>query len=350
MSEPTAVPASILAGVERFQRRRDVDLAAAFAKDADEERLLDRLNDVLAPAAEADLLDLEERLPTLHVVGAPRSGTTLLHQVVASGLEVGYVNNLVAAFWRAPVYGIALSRKLALDELGSSFESSFGRTRGIREPHEFGYFWNGHLRYPDLSEQPAGHEETIDWPHLRRVLLNMAHASGRPMVFKPMLLVWHLEKMVEQMPLTCYVWIRREQKQTALSLLSMRRAMFGGFDGWSSLRPGGPDWLADEPPWRQVAAQVVALERVLESAFARLGEESMLVLRYEELCAAPRTALERIRDLLGSKGFAPALRDVDLPSFTERHSGLEAEFGSRVEEALAHFADVPAQAKPAGGA
>ncbi|HXH95706.1 MAG TPA: sulfotransferase, partial [Gaiellaceae bacterium] len=233
----------------------------AFAKDPDEERFLERLNEILAPGAEADLLDLDEAFPTLHVVGAPRSGTTLLYQVVASGLEVGYVNNLVAAFWRAPVYGIRLSRKLGLDELGSSFASGFGRTRGVQEPHEFGYFWNGHLRYPDMSERPSEHEETIDWLNLRRVLLNMAHASGRPMAFKPMLLVWHLERMAELMPRTCYVWIRREQRQTALSLLAMRQALFGTLDEWASLRPGGPGWLADEPPWRQVAAQVVALER-----------------------------------------------------------------------------------------
>jgi Sulfotransferase family len=340
----------MLGRVDRFQRRQDADLAATFAKDPAEERLLERLNDVLAPHAEHDLLELDERWPTLHVVGAPRSGTTLLHQLVASGLEVGYVNNLVAAFWRAPVYGIGLSRKLRLDELRSSFESGFGRTRDIQEPHEFGYFWNDHLRYPDLSERPDGHEETIDWPHLRRVLLNMADASGRPMAFKPMLLVWHLEKMVEQMPRTCYVWIRREQKQTALSLLAMRRALFASVDHWVSLRPHGPDWLAHEPPWRQVAAQVVALERVLERAFERLGEESMLVLRYEELCASPRAALERVRDLLGSKGFAPDLRDFEFPPFAERRSELEGEFGARVEEALEDFTRVPAEARPPGGA
>jgi Sulfotransferase family len=337
----------MLAPVDRFRRRRDAHLVGAFAKDPHEERLLERLNEILAPYAEADLLDLDETYPTLHIVGAPRSGTTLLYQVVASGLEVGYVNNLVAAFWRAPVYGIGLSRKLGLDEPRSSFASGFGRTDGVQEPHEFGYFWNDHLRYPDLSEQPRGHEETIDWAHLRRVLLNMAHASGRPMTFKPMLLLWHLERMAELMPRTCYVWIRREQRQTALSLLAMRQALFGTLDEWASLRPGGPDWLADEPPWRQVAAQVVALERVLERAFARLRGESMLVLRYEELCASPRDVLERIRDLLGSKGFEPALRECSLPELTERRSELEDEFGSRVDEALEHFESVPAE--PVGG-
>jgi hypothetical protein len=315
-------------------------LQGAFAKDSEAEQFLEKLNEILAPHAESDLHDLEEEQPTLHIIGAPRSGTTLLHQVVASGLEVGYVNHLVAAFWRAPVYGISLSRKLGLDEPESSFESGFGRTHGIAEPHEFGYFWNDHLRYPDLSERPPGHEDTIDWELLRRVIVNMAHASGRPLVFKPMLLLWHLERMAEQMPRTRYVWIRREQRQTALSLLSMRQGLFGSFDEWASLRPGGAAWLADEPPWRQVAAQVVALERTIENAFERIEPGTTLVVRYEELCASPRETVERIRDLLGAAGFAPALREQAFPAFEAQRPSLEAEFGDRVDEALEYFAGI----------
>ncbi len=322
----------------RYERRADPELAAPFAKDPAGEEFLERLNAILAPHADAELADLDEEYPTLHVVGVPRSGTTLLYQLVASGLEVGYVNNLVAATWRAPVYGLRLSRKLGLERPESSFESSFGRTQGIAEPHEFGYFWNDHLRYPGLAEQPPGHDATIDWPYLRRVLLNMAHENRGPMAFKPMLLTWHLEPMLEHMPRTCYVWIRRDLKQNALSLLDMRRSLYGSYDGWASLRPGGPDWLAEEPPWRQVAAQVTALDRTIEHALERLGPAHVLSLRYEELCASPRETVERVRDLLGSKGFAPAQRDVQLEPFEERRNDLDAEFGARVEEALEHFA------------
>ena len=328
-----------------YERRQDPELAPPFAKDPEEERFLERLNEVLAPHAEGDLLELEERYPTLHVVGAPRSGTTLLYQLVASGLEVGYVNHLVAATWRAPVYGLRLSRKLGLDRPGSSFQSSFGRTSDVREPHEFGYFWNERLRYPDLCERPPAHEAEVDWAGLRRVLVNMAHAAGAPVAFKPMLLLWHLETMLEHMPRTCYVWIRRDPAQTALSLLAMRRSLFGSLDRWTSLRPGGPDSFADEPPWRQVAAQVVLLERTLERASARLGPEHVLALRYEEVCAAPREAVERIRGLLGAKGFAPALRDFEPPAFEARGGELADEFGARVEEAIEHYsAALPGEA------
>jgi len=325
--------------VEAVRRIDPEDLAEPFAKDPAEEELLERLNAALAPHEEADYLDVEEVYPTLHVIGVPRSGTTLLYQVIASGLEVGFVNNLVAAFWLAPVYGLRLSRKLGLHRQTSAFESTFGRTPAITEPHEFGYFWNHHLRYPDLCEQPPGHEESIDWERLRKVLLNLAHANGGPMAFKPMLLTWHLERMVEHMPRTCYVWIRRDLAETALSLLRMRRSLRGSEAAWTSLRPHGPRWLEGEPPWRQVAAQAVALERTIAAAAARLGPDHVLELDYETLCASPRAVLGQVRDLLGAKGFAPALRDVRLGPFEPRlDAELAREYGPRVEEAIREYA------------
>lgn len=320
--------------------RQDPPFSAAFAKDRADEELLETLNAALAPVEEAEYRELDEVYPTLHVIGVPRSGTTLLYQLVAAGLEVGYVSNLVAAFWRAPVLGLRLARKLGLDRFEPSFDSSFGRTRGVGEPHEFGYFWNHHLGYPGLSALPTDHDDAIDWGHLRRVLLNLAHWNEGPIAFKPMLLTWHLERMAREMPKTSYVWIRRDLHTTALSLLEMRKELFGSYESWASLRPNGPDWLAGEPPWRQVAAQVVVLERTIEEALGRVGE-GVLQVEYEELCADPVRVLERIRALLGAKGYEPALRRPDLPSFEpRRRDPLEEEFGTLVDEALAHYAAV----------
>ncbi len=321
-----------------YERRSDPDLSAAFAKDPAGEDFLEHLNRVLLPHAEDEYLDLPEDVPTLHIVGAPRSGTTLLYQLVASELRLGYVNNLIAAFWLAPAYGIRLARKLGLHELGeTSFQSRFGRTKGAVEPHEFGYFWNHHLRYPDLAERPAEHESTIDWGHLRQVIINMAHAYERPMAFKPMLLTWHLSAMARHMSRSCFVWIRRRPRDTALSLLRMRRSLLGGYDEWASLRPAAvPE---GEPPWRQVAAQVVLLEHAIETARASIGDDRFHVVDYGRLCAEPRVVVREVADLLGRHGLRPTVRETDLAPFTpSRNTEIESEFGDRVEAAIEHFA------------
>lgn len=318
-----------------YEPRVDPELAGPFRKDPEREEFLERLNAWLVLHADAEHRQLEETMPTLHVIGAPRSGTTLLHQALVSRLELGYVDNLVAAFWRAPTYGIGLSRALGIAEERSSFESSFGRTSSVWEPHEFGYFWNDHLRYPDLAERDPDHDETIDWSYLRRVLLNMAAVSGRPLVFKPMLLVWHLDTMVRTMPLTCYAWIRREPRQVALSLLKMRRALFGSIDRWASLKPRAAVRLGGDDPVRQVVAQVLVLEQTLADGARRLGGGHVVEIDHAELCEDPEGVVGRVRELLSAKGAEIDERGAALQPFERQENDeLDAEFGDRVDAAL----------------
>ena len=51
--------------------RTDARLSEAYRKDPKQEAFLDRLNAALAPGERAAYRELEERYPTLHVVGAP---------------------------------------------------------------------------------------------------------------------------------------------------------------------------------------------------------------------------------------------------------------------------------------
>lgn len=327
--------------VRAFRPRIDPPLAPGFAKDPAGERFVEWLNATLAPAEREQYADLPESRPTLHIVGAPRSGTTLLYQVLAGALDVGYVDNLVATFWAAPVAGLRLSRKLGLEPPGS-FGSEFGRTSAVAEPHEFGYFWNHHLAYPDLVQRGHEHEAAIDWDALRRVIVNMAEARGAAMVFKPMLLIWHMAAMVRAMPRTCFVWIHRDARDTALSLLRMRMALRGDIQGWASLRPAGiPD---DADPWYQVAAQVLRLEATIAAAAAALGPEVVMDVHYDELCADPNGVVARVAALMGAHGPAPAVRVPDLQPFTPGPStGLE-EHVERLDDALTRArADLAAQ-------
>lgn len=323
-----------------YTRRTDPELAPEYAKDPAQEGFLEHLNEVLAGVADAELEDIGEPYPTLHVIGVPRSGTTLLYQVLASALDVGYVNNLIAAFWRAPVFGVRLAKTLGVDRLDSDFSSAYGRTAGVSEPHEFGYFWNDHLRYPDLAEREPEHADSIDWERLRRTIANMAAATGAPMTFKPMILVWHLERLADAMPASRFVWITRPPRETALSLLGMRRSLRGSIDQWASLRPRGRfDGAA--PEW-QVAAQVLLLEEAISSAAIELGPERVLKLSYDRLCEQPHEVIDETEALLAEAGFSPNRRNVEIPDTFERggSSALEAEHGAKVDRALAELGEL----------
>jgi len=273
-------------------------LAAGFRKDPAEESFLDDLNLRLATFHDAEVTEQPEHFPTLHVVGPPRSGTTLLMQLLAAHLEVGYINNLIASFWRVPLYGIRLSKKLCPRPSESRFVSRYGRTEEISEPHEFGYFWKELLGYSDLAEPMAGHEETIDWERIRVLLTAMTHAFAAPVVFKSFLVGWHAERMCRELTRTCVVQIRRDPADTARSLYGMRKNYGGSIDTWTSLKPREYEWLKDEPVWDQLVGQIHFLEKRFDKQVAEVDPARVLRVEYSRLCADPRGVLEQIRELL----------------------------------------------------
>ena len=109
----SAIPTSVASEARNAAlpfHRIEPELVGAYRKDASFEHVLKALNDSLAECHDRELLDLEERFPTIHVIGAPRSGTTLLTQLVSSSLDVGYINNLIAAFCASHAMGFDCRR------------------------------------------------------------------------------------------------------------------------------------------------------------------------------------------------------------------------------------------------
>src|ERR1700756_2208637 len=90
---------------------------------------LESLNVLLEEHELQGYRDLEERYPTIHVLGLPRSGTTLALQLLVAHTDVSYVDHVAAAFWRAPATGLRLSESLRRHtRRPASYQSDFGRT------------------------------------------------------------------------------------------------------------------------------------------------------------------------------------------------------------------------------
>lgn len=278
--------------------RKEQELQEEFKKDANFEQILKLMNTTLHQAEDELIENVEERFPTIHIIGAPRSGTTLLIQLLAERLGVGYINNLIAAFWKAPLFGIALSNQLLNTDFRSSYSSKFGRTNRIQEPHEFGYFWNYHLNYDDFLQKDVTHENSIDWERLATVLKNMCRAIDKPVVFKSFLLGFHAARLVEQLPKSCFIYVRRNLIDNALSILKMRRNYVGDVDEWASIKPKQYSFLKDRDRYVQVMGQVLFLEYEYFKQLEQIPDKNKLIIDYTDLCSQPDTILNEVRELI----------------------------------------------------
>ncbi len=265
-----------------------------YHKDEQEEDFLLEMNRVLQAREQALYRDYPIDHPFIFIFGPPRSGTTLISQVLASSLDCGYINNLAARFWLAPVHGIRLAKQVLKDQPGEiSFQSHYASTKGLSDIHEFGYFWRHLLRKETMEDvsKSAEREADINWQLLKLTLANMQHEFQRPMVFKNIFGAYHLRKMQEILGKVLYVYIERDPLDSAISILEARKKHYEDLNNWWSYTPVEYEQIKDADYWTQIAGQVFFLQRYYRQQIASFSTENSLIIQYRDFCQSPGKVL-----------------------------------------------------------
>jgi Sulfotransferase family len=246
----------------------------------------------------------DETLPyrPIFVVGAPRSGSTLLYQLLTDRFDVGYLANGHARQPGAPSLverrrGLVRGRQA---ELGD-YRSSFGGTTGELGPSECGPFWYRFFprrpHYVAADDFPAASRR-----ELRAAIGAFFEACGRPVVYKNLYNTARMEAIAAALPEALFIAIHRDLLANARSLLDGRMHVTGAYDAWWSVEPPGIDRLLQLPAHEQVVEQVRELDALVARVEASIGPERVLHLAYEDVCADPRAELERIAAFAAAQG------------------------------------------------
>jgi LPS sulfotransferase NodH len=281
------------------------DREESFAKNAVDEEFFLALNRALL---DADLPQPKgginvETIPLIYIVGAPRSGTTLLSQLMSRFLPFGYINNLIARFWARPSVGIFLSQTVlgrgARNHI--SFESSFGTTAEPYGPHEFGYFWRYWLKFDDAPTHHLTEEliSAIDRDGLKNVLEQEIIGSFMaPVVFKNVICGFHASFLTSIHAKALFLHISRDTYETAASILCSRKRRYGSYSAWWSLKPSSYPFNGEAAnAAAEVAMQVTECRREIDEELSKPGVKSMHV-SYEDLCHNPKAVILKICDKL----------------------------------------------------
>ena len=218
------------------------------------------------------LLEVEEGLrdpthydnvpPFYFVIGAPRSGTTLLTQLLAYCFDFGYITNLAARFYLNPVLGIKLSREI-LGDTQPSFKSHYANTSHAGDIHEFGQFWMSHLGLSSAQD--------VDWmvpdeecaSLTLRALRAIQSQFKVPIVMKGIYPAYAYEWMNEHFDIQwIYVW--RDPLDVCLSILESRRKKLGDETKWFGWHiPKSERWsMGLSSPYTQIVHQVRFFQNV----------------------------------------------------------------------------------------
>ncbi|MEO5360107.1 MAG: sulfotransferase [Nitrospirota bacterium] len=234
--------------------------------------------------------------PLIFVFGLPRSGTTLAYQILCYSLDIGYINNLSARFWMAPLHGIRLSLSVIGDSRDGSFKSDYGRSVEIAGPHEYSYFWQNmlHMKSENDVKLFGGGSEQVDWQVLYRILMAMSACFGKGMAFRTNFAVNFLEDFASRFKKSIFIYIERDMKDIGISILKARKAYYGDKDTWWATIPEDYDSLVKLPFFKQIAGQVTSLRKTYLRQISRIDNEKILKISYSELVSSPGKFLEYV--------------------------------------------------------
>jgi len=243
-----------------------------------------------------------EQYPVAFVTGAPRSGTTLLYQLLVRHVDLGYVCNRAARYWLAPVYGTA--RALGSKRgtyLEDDHRSDLGRTEGDYAPHEFTYFF----RYWSKGTALTTDDEEVDqveWRAIRRELGALAGYFGSPVVLKSLdFSSYRIEKIHRHLPTARFIHIERDPICVVQSILEARVKQYGSESVWWSVRPRDHARWAELPAIEQVCRQVRDITGAIDSALANVPTDRVHRVTYAELIADPANVVRSLAGFLGAQ-------------------------------------------------
>ncbi len=268
-------------------------------------RLNRKISRAIGPGARRltkSLLDADIPGPVF-IVGPPRSGTTLLSQILASRFEFASFRMLSAELVYCPVVGAMLERWLMrLAGAGRSFRSDYGRTSGVLGLHEAGEFWYRWFPRGEAVYVAPGKTPKSDLDELNREVTSLAAVNRAPLLHKNTYNSMRIAPLVEAFPRACFLVATRDPDANARSILKGRYGLLNNPEKWWSVPPKEFPRIRTEHYCDQVVDQVFFIERQILEDRKRYGAEKFLIVSYEELCSDVPRILELAGGFLESHG------------------------------------------------
>lgn len=289
--------------------------------------------------------------PPVFIVGAPRTGSTILYQAITNRFDVAYISNLASLFVRSLWLGERLHRVVYRGAPHGCFRSAYGKTRGLNSPSECGKFW--YRWFPrDRHFVTLADVDVAGMGRLRRTIAAITEDGGRPMVFKNLNCGQRLQVLHRVLPEALFLFIVRDPVQTARSILRGRVERQGSKERWTSVMPRNHAALMRLPYPAQIVGQVHALERQVARDLTLFPPRQSLQVHYEAFCEDPEATLERVAGWLGANGVRIGVRPgARLPDLRASAGSPrdEDEDGAQLRSEVAKLDWTEIRGEPAAG-
>tara|TARA_R110000851_G_scaffold319526_1_gene483995 strand:- start:12684 stop:13667 length:984 start_codon:yes stop_codon:yes gene_type:complete len=218
------------------------------------------------------------------IIGAPRTGSTILYQALTNLYDVQYVDNVACSWCRNLRFGMWLSTKKYGDAPHNNFNADYGGTErfGGHAPSECGEFW---YRWLPTDRHFLDHQDvTARMRHgIKTELRGIANFSRKPLILKNLNAGQRLRLLKQVCPGARFIFVRRDPRFVTQSIIAARKKFGVREHEWWSIKPPNVSDLVSLPELEMCVAQVYFLERQIEKDLKLFPNENVREVHYQEL-------------------------------------------------------------------
>ncbi len=254
----------------------------------------------------------DEQYPIYFILSQPRGASSLLQQILLSNLEVGYINNFLAKFYKSPIFGLALEDDIIDKDYQSNFISTYGNTVGINEPHEWGWFWKNQLELADGEE----HTKLNNFTALKHNLLSITNSRKLPLLIDNSFAISNLLKIKKEFKNIKIINMTRDLYYISNSFIN---ASIKRYDDINILYGNTLKNKNIKNPIEQILFRVRSIQNEIDNVLEGFNEEDILHIDYEDIYHDSFNVVKKFHNFTKNSGIDLNYKKKHLPKLTYRN-------------------------------
>ena len=218
--------------------------------------------------------------PPIFIIGAPRSGSTLLYQYLSFVLEVSYISSIWSILPRSGQYFFPGKTLPPAD-----FNSFYGNSASIYGIHEGGTIftqWFSDKEHHFTAALPDNVKQKM-----RAYFEIVSSVGNQPWLIKNGRNSLRISALRDVIPEAVYIRLNRDPMMVAQSIIEGRYRLTGSPDQNWTVIPKEWENIKSLPYPRQVARQVYYIESQANEDLAKVPSERVSNCEYDTFCASP---------------------------------------------------------------
>ena len=233
--------------------------------------------------------------PKIFIVGAPRSGTTILYQLMASNYHLSYFPSAIAQYYVTPLTGFELKKIKSFKRELIGFKSRYGSVQGDWMPHEFGYYWQYRFLHNGTDELNTNQLDKIRWNWLNKEINTISAYFNLPIVIKSLPFInYKIQRIYNEIENSHFIYIKREDNKAIFSILNARLSNYGDLNRWWSIRPKNIKDLLKLNPFDQVINQYYSSIEKIDEGLKSIPHDRKKIIHFKDLIQNPKSTLDNL--------------------------------------------------------